>query len=84
MDTFLERIVMPRSRSRSLLSSISSPVDWLSRKRCPAKHFVYERGLAVRSSMGYDCYISDVLHCYFFLFQPAKLQIIGQSGVKFP
>ncbi len=37
IDTFLERIVMPRSRSRSLLSSISSPAFWFSRKRWPAR-----------------------------------------------
>lgn len=36
IDTFFERIVMPRSRSRSLLSRMSSPAFWFLRKRCPA------------------------------------------------
>ncbi|MPN18063.1 hypothetical protein SDC9_165421 [bioreactor metagenome] len=33
METFFERIVIPRSRSRSLLSRIKSSVGWLSLKR---------------------------------------------------
>ena len=36
IDTFLEVIVMPRSRSRSLLSSISSPAFLLSLNSLPA------------------------------------------------
>ena len=43
MDTFLDRMVMPRSRSNSLLSSISSPDCWLSRNRFPAKSILSTR-----------------------------------------
>ena len=43
METFLARMVMPRSRSSSLLSIINSPAASLSRNRCPANSILSTR-----------------------------------------
>lgn len=58
---------MPRSRSRSLLSRINSPVCFeLSRRMCPAQdHLVYERRLAV-IDVGDDRNVAQFLHRYVF------------------